>query len=464
MSVRAAESTGKKPAQSRKQPNLVLIMADDLGYGHLGRYGQKLIRTPNIDRLAAAGMRFTQFYAGAPVCASSRCVLMTGLHGGHTSVRGNSGGIAIRDEDVTVAEVLKRAGYTTAIIGKWGLGEHGTVGVPYHQGFDQFFGYLHQIHAHFYYPEYLWQNDKKFPLAKNANGRREQYTEDECLEQTLNFVRGHREQPFFLYVPFAVPHYELLVPEDSLKEYRGQFAETPYTGRGRKAGYPNDYAAQETPRAALAAMVTRMDRNVGRILALLKELQLDENTIVLFTSDNGPSTGPADPDFFHAAGPSRGNKSTLYEGGIRVPLIASWPNHIQPGSTNEYAGYFADILPTLAELGGVRAPNGLDGLSIVPALLGEMKAGRAQAEHEFLYWEHDDAAMRAVRMGRWKGVRPGKHSPIELYDLSADEREQHDAAAANPQIVARILAILSSAHVDAPPQIEPQPPAGAQYQ
>ncbi|GAG29087.1 unnamed protein product, partial [marine sediment metagenome] len=242
-------------------------------------------------------------------------------------------------------------------------------------------------HAHFYYPEYLWKNDEKFPLTGN-DGFSGQYTHDVIMTEALKFVRSHREQPFFLYLPLTIPHYELLVPDDSLEEYRGRFPETPYLGRGPRAGYPRDYAAQATPRAALAAMITRMDRDVGRLLETLKQNQLDRNTIVFFTSDNGAAQGAADIPFFDACGPLRGSKGTLYEGGLRVPTIVRWPGKISPGTVSEHVWSFADLLPTLAELAGTRAPTGLDGLSLVPTLLGETTAGRKQQQHRALYWEY----------------------------------------------------------------------------
>lgn len=448
--------------KSSQKPNIIFIMADDLGYGHLGCYGQKLIETSNIDRLAGEGIRFTQAYAGCSVCAPSRSVLMTGFHTGHTSVRGNSGGIPLLDADVTVAEVLKAAGYATGIFGKWGLGEHGTSGVPYKQGFDEFFGTLHQIHAHFYYPEYLWKNDKKYPLPGNANGRRGQYTHDLIVEESLGFIQAHHNEPFFLYLSFAIPHYELLVPADSLKQYRGKFTETPYTGRGRPAGYPHDYATQETPKAAIAAMITRMDRNIGRIMSLLKKLRIDNNSIVFFTSDNGSSKGAGAPDFFRAAGPLRGYKGGFYEGGIRVPLIARWPGKVKPGTVSNHVCYFADIMPTLAELAGAESPGKTDGISIVPTLLAGDAVGRKQNKHRFLYWE--DKGRLAVRMGNFKAVQPKKLAPLELYDLSKDVGEKNNIAADNPDIITTVEHYLKTARTKPRPQIEPIKPPGRQYQ
>ncbi len=455
-------------AADGERPNIVFIMADDLGYAHLGCYGQTKIQTPHLDRFAAEGMRFTSAYAGAPVCAPSRSVLMTGLHAGHTPVRGNSGGIPLAPEDVTVAEVLKGAGYVTGLFGKWGLGEHGTTGVPYKQGFDEFFGYLHQIHAHFYYPEYLWQNERKYPLPGNSDGRRGQYTHDEIVSKAMDFLRSHHDEHFFLYVPFAVPHYELLVPEESLAQYVGKFPETPYEGRkGRPTGYPHDYAKQPTPKAATAAIISHMDRSVGKLLGLLKELELDDRTVVFFTSDNGATGGASDPQFFKACGPFRGRKGRLFEGGLRTPMIVRWPGKIPAGVVNDHPWYFADVLPTLAELGQTTVPDRTDGISVVPTLLGETAAGRKQAVHEFLYWEHKGSS--AVRAGHWKAIRPRENASEEagklaLYDLRVDPGETQDVAAEHPDVVARIERYLATARTEPRPQREPKKPAGRRYQ
>lgn len=444
-------------------PNIVFIMADDLGYAHLGCYGQQKIRTPHLDRMAAEGLRFTDVYAGCGVCAPSRSVLMTGLHGGHTPVRGNSGGIALAHDDITVAEVLKQAGYATGLFGKWGLGEHGTTGVPYRQGFDEFFGYLHQIHAHFYYPDYLWHGEQRYDLPANRDGGRGQYTHDEIVVKALDFIRRQGNQSFFLYVPFAVPHYELLVPDDSLQEYAGRFPETPYTGRGRRTGYPHDYAQQATPKAATAAIITHMDRSVGKILSLLKEQGLDENTIVFFTSDNGATPGASDPDFFGACGPLRGTKGTLYEGGLRVPMIVRWPGSIVAGKVSNCVWSFADVLPTLADLAAARTPSGIDGESIAPVLLGDAATIERPSTRDYLYWEH--AGARALRSGRWKAILSrGADSKVKLYNLEEDIGETRNVAAENPAVVTRLGRLLKTAHVPPRPQVEPQKPAGRQFQ
>jgi arylsulfatase A-like enzyme len=451
------------------RPNIVFIMADDLGYAHLGCYGQQRIRTPNIDRLAAQGARFTQVYAGCNVCAPCRSVLMTGLHMGHTPVRGNSGGISMRDEDVTVAEVLKQAGYATGGYGKWGLGDAGTPGVAYRQGFDEFFGYYDQVHAHSFYPPYLWQNDRKYLLPGNSGResdgltgeKRGQYSHDEILTKALDFIRRHKDQPFFCYVPSTIPHFELLVPGDSLREYAGKWPEpTPFVSEQKH------YCDQLQPRAALAAMVSRLDREVGRIMALLDELWIADNTVVFFTSDNGaPGGGGSDPDFFQANGPLSGYKGMMYEGGLRVPMIVRWPGRVPAGSVNEHVWYFADVMPTLAELAGAAPPKNIDGISVVPTLLG--KPG--QRRHDYLYWEASGfdpktGAIRrktlaqAVRMGDWKAIRQRGNAAVELYDLSSDLGETTDVAERHRQIVAKIEAIMAAARVDPPPQLEPQSP------
>ncbi len=444
-----------------RRPNIVFIMADDLGYGDLGSYGQKRFRTPHLDRLASEGMRFTEAYSGCTVCAPSRSVLMTGYHMGHTSVRSNPGGVPLLPEDVTVAELLREAGYATGAFGKWGLGDIGTEGVPWKQGFDEFFGYLHQVHAHFFYPPYLYKNEKQYPLAGNGVGQRTTYSHDVIADHTLDFIRRNRNNPFFCYVPFTIPHLELLVPEDSMAEYRGQFPEPqPYVDRN------NHYARQEEPRTALAGMITRMDRDVGRIMALLKELGLDDNTIVFFTSDNGAASPLWKDGYFQSTAGLRGHKQNFYEGGIRVPSIARWPGRIPANSTSDLPWGFWDFLPTATELAGVATPKGIDGMSIVPTLL---RSGRGQRRHEFMYWElprHDaktglfrkEVPMQAVRMGHWKAVRPAPDGALELYNLKDDPGETTDVSARQPAVMARIEAYLKTARTEPRPQTHPDHP------
>ena len=455
-----------EPAPERP-PNIVFILADDLGYGELGSYGQDEIRTPRLDALAAQGLRFTQHYSGSPVCAPSRCVLLTGLHTGHAFIRDNDemnqrgdvwndpaleGQRPIPEETVTLAELLKARGYATAAIGKWGLGWTGSSGDPNRQGFDLFYGYTCQRVAHNYYPTHLWRNDQKVALrnpafkahqklpagadpadpASYAGYAGEDYAADFMIEAALGFVRNNAARPFFLYFPTPVPHLALQVPEDSLAEYAGAFEEAPYPGG-------QGYLPHLTPRAAYAAMITRMDRDVGRILDLLEELGLEEDTMVVFTSDNGPSwVGGVDKDYFGSQGGLRGRKAQLYEGGIRVPAVVRWPGRTAEGTVTDQVSAFWDWLPTLCEVAGADTPAGLDGLSLVPTLAGEP---RRQAQHEYLYWEFAKR-MQAVRMGRWKAFRPEPGAPLQLYDLTADPAESLDLAASRPEVVAEIERIL----------------------
>jgi len=391
-------------------------------------------------------MKFTQFYAGSTVCAPSRCTLMTGLHTGHCEIRGNKelkpeGQHPISAETVTVAELLNKAGYTTCAMGKWGLGGPGTEGVPEKQGFDLFFGYNCQREAHFYYPEHLWKNEKKIIVKENKNGNKAVYSQDLITAEALKFIQAHSHEPFFLFLPFTLPHAELAVPDKDLNEYAGCFPETPYPGA--------HYSPQEKPRAAFAAMVSRLDRDIGKIFDLLKKLNIDNNTIVLFSSDNGPhKEGGHDPYFFESSGPFRGIKRDLYEGGIRVPFIARWPGHIQAGSINKHIGAFWDFLPTACEIAGIPAPNNIDGISFLPALIGEK-----QPDHQYLYWEfHEQGGKQAVLMGKWKGIRlnvfNNPDGSIELYDLSQDTKEQNDLSQDHPEIVRKIEQIMKQARTE----------------
>jgi len=431
------------------KPNIILIQADDLGYGDLSCYGQQKFLTPHLDRMAGEGARFTQYYSGSTVCAPSRAALMLGLHTGHNYIRGN-GEIPLRPEDVTVAEVLKDAGYRTAVIGKWGLGTAATAGRPDRQGFDEAFGFLDHTHAHRQYTGHLWKNGEVFRVDPEQD-----YVNDLFARAALDFIRSGRDRPFFLYLAFPVPHAELRAPEAAVAVYRGKFPEAPFANARADAVASIDpspmrqasigYRSQPTPRAAFAAMITRMDRHVGDLLALLKELKLDENTVVLFTSDNGPhKEGGADPTYFRSSGPLRGIKRDLYEGGIRVPMIVRWPGKVKPGTVSEQVWAHWDFLPTAAELAGAPAPPGLDGISMVPALLG-----KRQRNHEFLYWEfHERVFDQAVRMGDWKAVRHELGGPLELYNLKTDLREERDVAAAHPEVVARIEDYLKTARTE----------------
>ncbi|MFO1095703.1 MAG: arylsulfatase [Planctomycetaceae bacterium] len=417
-------------AVDAQPPNIVFIMADDLGFGDLGCYGQPRIQTPNIDRLAAEGLRFTQAYAGACVCAPSRCTLMTGLHTGHCRIRDNQPvGMSLRPDDVTIAEVLKQAGYRTGMIGKWGLGDAGTRGVPSSQGFDRFFGQLNHTEAHFYFPSFLWDDDRMVFLGGNRGGARGQYTPDLFLEQALAFIEQQRDRPFCLYFADTQPHWSdaAKTSPDSLPVP----SQTPYTDR--------DWPEVEKN---YAAMVTRLDSSVGRIMDLLRRLGVDRETIVFFTSDNGPSAEKLhDVEFFDSNGPCRGSKRDLYEGGLRVPLLVRWPGHVPRGTTCDAVVWFPDVFPTLAELAGFGPPAGLDGVSIAPLLRDDPAAPTART----LYWDYGhvrESYDQAVRFGDWKAVRNGKNSPIELYDLANDPGEQHNLAAAHPDILAQAEKLL----------------------
>ncbi|MEN6425230.1 MAG: arylsulfatase [Phycisphaerales bacterium] len=441
--VGGCQSGGKREETTGRgeRPNIIFILADDLGYGDLGCYGQRSIRTPNLDRMATEGMIFTDHYAGSTVCAPSRCCLMTGLHTGHAFIRGNDR-IPLRPSDVTVAELLRQAGYTTGIVGKWGLGEPDSTGIPNRKGFDHWFGYLNQRHAHNYYPDYLWRNEGKVPLANevmpvNPPGgvatKRVQYSSDLFTADALKFIDRNRRRPFFLYLAYTIPHANNEAKPDGM--------EVPSYGLYANEYWPN-------PQKGHAAMITRMDADIGRLFARLKSLSLDRKTLVLFSSDNGPhKEGGADPAFFDSSGVLRGCKRDVYEGGIRVPLIARWPGRIAAGSGSDHVSAFWDFLPTCCELTGVPAPQGIDGLSILPTLLGRPEM---QQKHEYLYWEfHEQGKKQAVRMGDWKGVRlnvaKDPNGPIELYDLTGDMGEERNVADQHPDIVRRIATIMASA-------------------
>jgi arylsulfatase A len=442
-----------------KRPNIIVILADDLGYGDVGFNGQNLISTPNIDRLAAQGVRFTQFYAGTSVCAPSRSALMTGKHTGHTYIRGNKsvepeGQEPIADSVLTMAEVLKKAGYETGAFGKWGLGPVGSYGDPNKQGFDQFYGYNCQSLAHRYYPDHLWENQKKIVLEANHNLiHNKEYAPDLIQKKALAFVDSKDgKQPFFLFLPYILPHAELIVPEDSIFQYyRGKFDEQPYKGQDYGPDATNGgYASQLYPHAAFAAMVSRLDLYVGQILDKLKEKGLDKNTLVIFTSDNGPHVeGGADPTFFHSGAGFKGVKRDLYEGGIREPFAARWPGVIKPGTKNDFIGAFWDLLPTLAELAGTKPVAKIDGISFVPSLTGN----GIQKKHEYLYWEfHEQGGRQAVRQGSWKAVRlqaaGHPNAAVELYDLSKDPGERVNIAAKFPAKAKELGQLMNSSHVE----------------
>jgi arylsulfatase len=439
-----------------RPPNIVLIMADDLGWRELGCYGQKHIKTPNIDRLAAEGMRFEQFYAGAAVCAPSRCCLMTGKHGGHGFVRDNlelknpskdvfGGQAPLPAGETTMAEMLRSKGYATGCFGKWGLGGPGSEGDPLAQGFDTFYGYNCQRHAHNLFPRYLVHDRENEPLPGNTRGQTGQtYAPQRIADEMLKFVRANADRPFLLYYPTVIPHLALQVPDEELKPYLGEWKETPYAGRS--------YQPHPTPKACYAAMITFLDKQVGRLMATLRELGHDRDTLVIFTSDNGTThiKAQVDYEFFESVGPLRGLKGSLYEGGIRVPLVARWPEHIPAGTTTDQMGVNYDLLATLAEVVGVAAPAGSDGVSLLPTLLGKPER---QSQPECLFWDFGGyGGQVAVRLGKWKGIRRNLRkkpdAPIELYDLDADLGEKNNVAAEHPEVVARIDKIMHEARVE----------------
>ena len=425
----AVAGLSAQPAPAR--PNVLFILADDLGYGDLGCYGQEQIATPNLDRLASEGTRFTQAYAGSTVCAPSRCCLMTGFHSGHARIRGNAR-VPLAPNDLTVAQVFKQAGYRTGIVGKWGLGNPGSTGVPNLQGFDEWFGYLDQQHAHSYYPDHLWENDREVILGRNL-GVRQEYSHDLFTTRALDFVDRHKAGPFFLYLAYTIPH-----ANNELGRDTGNGMEVPSDAPYSKKNWP----AQERN---FAAMVSRLDADVGKMMARLKAAGIDDNTVVFFSSDNGPHReGGHSPDFFRSSGPLRGIKRDLYEGGIRVPMLARWPGQIPAGRVSDQVWAFWDFLPTAAELAGAPRPRPLDGISMVNALLG-----KEQRSHEHLYWEfHEGGFKQGVRMAEWKGVRLGTQRPVELYNLTDDLGEKNNVAAQHPDIVRRIEDVLRSARTD----------------
>ena len=434
-------------SQAQTRPNIILIQADDLGYGDLSAYGQSKFSTPGLDRLAREGIRFTHYYSGSTVCAPSRAALMTGMHTGHGWIRGN-GDIPLRDEDVTIPMVLKDAGYRTAVIGKYGLGGPGTTGQPDRKGFEYSFGFLDHRHAHRQYTDHLYRNSERIAVDLERD-----YVNDLFTREARTFIATDDQKPFFLYLNYTVPHAELRAPADSLDPFKGRFDEKPFinakadaVATGAAPDRPSiGYRSQPTPRAAFVAMVTRMDRDIGGLLDLLKERKIDQRTLVMFVSDNGPhQEGGADPVFFRSSGGLRGIKRDLYEGGIRVPMIASWPGTIPAGRVSDHEWAHWDMLPTLAELAGAKATAGIDGLSMARALRGQQ-----QPTHEFFYWEfHERGFQQAVRMGSWKAVRLKKDAPLELYDLPDDPHEQVNVAADHPGIVAKIEQYLKTARTE----------------
>lgn len=430
------------PAAPAAPPNIIYIMADDLGPGDIGPFGQKKIRTPHLDRLAAEGTCFDQFYAGAAVCSPTRSALMTGQHTGHTRIRGNHGRaglqrVPLADADVTVAEVLKSAGYATAISGKWGLGEPGTSGVPNRQGFDRFLGYLNNDLAEFHHPEKIWKNETELMLPGNANGRRGHYSTDFLTDEAVAFISEQRARPFFLYLAYIAPHAQLDAPDAAVAEYLGKFPEPTVTAKGGKHAHP-------TPFATYAAMVTRLDHGVGRVLEQLRTLGLEENTVVFFCSDNGAPDRAGIPEFFGSTHGLRGFKGSLWEGGLRAPMIVRWPGQIPAGRRSDFVWAGWDFLPTAAALAGAAPPKNLDGLDITPALRGE-----APPRTGHLYWEHPEKGFaQAVREGDLKAVRLGPDAAIEVYNLRADPAESKNLAAALPEFVARATSLFRTSRTE----------------
>jgi len=445
-----------------QSPNIIYILADDLGYGDLGCYGQELIQTPNIDRIAAEGIKFTQHYAGCTVSAPSRSSLMTGLHTGHAPIRGNNAAIRFPEmkegqfpqpgNTYTIAKMLKEGGYATGCFGKWGLGFPGSEGAPENQGIDEFFGFNCQALAHNYYPYYLWHNKDTVWLKGNEGMKKGEYAPDIIHKEALKFINNNKNRPFFAFLTYILPHAELVSPEDDISDmYKGKFPETPWQGVDSGPNYrKGPYESSQNPRTDFAAMVSRLDRYVGEVIEELKKSGLDNNTIVIFTSDNGPhQEGGADPDFFQSYGPLRGIKRDLYEGGIRVPMIVRYPGKIKAGSITDHVSAFWDVMPTLAELTGTKAIENTDGISFVPTLFG--KSG--QKKHEYLYWEfHEQGGKIAVSKGNWKAIWFNANNPekttIELYDLSKDIHEDNNLADLHPEIIAGLDQIMRKAHTE----------------
>ncbi|MFK7961452.1 MAG: arylsulfatase [Phycisphaerales bacterium] len=463
-----AHAAPARPTDPR--PNIIFIMADDLGWGELGSYGQAWIRTPAIDRIAREGMQFSQHYAGAPVCAPSRCVLLTGRRSTHAYVRDNKenggwgpdepeGQLALPAGTPTIARSLQAAGYATGAIGKWGLGGPDSSGMPDQQGFDFFYGYLCQRVAHNLYPTHLWRNGTREDLPGNEWGNLvgQTYAHDRMAEEALAFIDRHAGEPFFLYLPFHIPHLALQAPQEEIDRYADLPEDGPYEGG-------KGYLPHPTPRRAYAAMVTRMDRDIGRIMDALAAAGIDDRTAVFFTSDNGPTfdIGGADSDFFESAPNARGRKGSVYEGGLRVPLVARWPGRIAPGSLSDHLSSFEDWMPTLLDLAGVDAVPPTEGISFGPELVGDGE----QPEHAFLQWEFPGyRGQQAIRQGRWKAVRRNikqGNRDIQLYDLAADPTESRDVAAEHPELVARFDRLMREGRVPSPefplPGFDPEVP------
>lgn len=451
-----AQAKQKAKTEWPKQPNVIYIMADDLGIGDIEPYGQTRIKTPNLTKMQQQGMRFTQCYAGTAVSAPSRCSLMTGLHTGHASVRGNigmdpEGQVPMPDGTFTMATMFKECGYTTGCFGKWGLGFPGSVSDPTKVGFDRFFGYNCQTLAHDYYPDHLWNGTERIELPQNYDQQEVTYSADTIHQEALKFIREQGDKPFFTYLSYTIPHAELILPKDSVYEYYCGIVpledEIPFVNKNTKK--KGAYGNAERPMAAFASMVTRLDRYVGEVMALLDSMGIADNTILIFTSDNGPhKEGGARPDYFQSYGPYRGIKRDLYEGGIRMPMLIRCPGHVAAGVDNDHVMAFWDMLPTFADAIGFHGQLQTDGLSFLPTLLGN----KGQKEHKYLYWEfHEQKGKQAIRMGHWKGVRlnVGTDEPVfELYDLSQDIHEDNNVAADHPDIVRRLQKLMDQSRTE----------------
>jgi arylsulfatase A-like enzyme len=440
-----------------QKPNIIYVLVDDLGYGDLGCYGQKIIKTPNIDRMAAEGMRFTDHYSGSTVCAPSRCSLMTGKHTGHTSVvnnaevpredvemgdKGAAGQQPLAVGEITIAQLAKKGGYATACIGKWGLGGRHTTGDPNRTGFDHFFGYYDQRDAHYFYIDWLWRNGSPVELKDNPK-LKTQYSHDLLYDESEKFIRANKANPFLLFMTLTIPHAELIVPADSMKQYEGIEERASWPKKAfpykivRKSWGPYNYC--EKPHQTFAAMISRLDRDMGRLMVLLKELEIEKNTLVIFTSDNGPhNEGGADPKFFNSAGPFSGGKRSLREGGIRVPMIAWQPGKVKAGTTSDHISAFWDVMPTVCELAGVKTPADSDGLSLLPTLYGNA----TQKKHDHLYWQYGNS--QALRQGKWKVLQGGKGA-ARLHDLDADIAERKNIAKDHPELMVKLEALMKKA-------------------
>ena len=456
----ALSCTSQSKKTTNKAPNIIYILADDLGYGDLGCYGQKTIRTPNLDKLAADGILFTDHYAGSSVCAPSRAALMLGQHTGHNRVRGNyengplgfGACLELRDEDVTIAEVLKKQGYKNAVIGKWGMGMNGTTGEPNKQGFDYSYGFLNQGHAHFQFPSFLFRNGERIEIPENRGFADKLFSNDLFTNEALGFIDKSKDKPFFMYLAYTTPHAEMLVPEGNIFNfYKGIVDEKPYVKPGLPDTTDNNkgaYRSQKYPATAYAAQITHLDSCVGVLVQKLKESGLEDNTIIMFSSDNGShSEGGANPKYFNSSGALRGKKRDLYDGGIRVPFIAKWPGKIKAGSVSNHISAFWDIFPTLSEISGGSFDHQTDGVSFLPTLTGNTSA---QKKHDYLYWEfHENPTTnQAVRKGNWKAVRLDPNGEIELYDLSKDIGETKNIAAEHPEIVKELKSLLDNTRTD----------------